>query len=106
MTIVVSSGAPPIDVPNVVGATGEPRPAPRSSQFDVNITIQDLPAGDPNDGKVTSQSVAGGQQLPAGSKITLSVGKAAAATTTAATTTTAAPTTTTTVAPTTQPPTT
>ncbi len=72
------------------------------------MTTQDLPAGDPNNGKVTSQSVAGGQQLPAGSKITLTVGKAAAPPppTAAPTTTTTAPTTTTTVAPTTQPPTT
>jgi serine/threonine-protein kinase len=105
VTIVISAGAPPIDVPNVVGTT-EAQARAALQQFDVSITIQDLPAGDPNDGKVTSQSVAGGQQLPAGSKITLSVGKAAAPTTTAATTTTAAPTTTTTVAPTTQPPTT
>ena len=63
--------------PNVVGAT-ENQARAALSQFDVSVTIQDLPAGDPNDGKVTSQSVAGGQQLPAGSKITLTVGKAAA----------------------------
>jgi beta-lactam-binding protein with PASTA domain/predicted Ser/Thr protein kinase len=94
VTIVVSAGAPPIDVPNVVGAT-ESQARAALSQFDISVTSQDLSAGDPNDGKVVAQSVAGGQQLPAGSKITLTIGKAAAATTTAATTTTAAATTTT-----------
>jgi serine/threonine-protein kinase len=100
VTIVVSAGAPPIDVPNVVG-TSEGQARAALSQFDVSVTTQDLPAGDPSDGKVVAQSVAGGQQLPAGSKITLTIGKAAAPTTTAATTTTVAATTTTTGPPTT-----
>ena len=87
VTIVVSAGAPPIDVPNIMG-TSEGQATAALSQFDVSVTSQDLPAGDPNDGKVVAQSVAGGQQLPAGSKITLTIGKAAAPTTTAAATTT------------------
>ena len=102
VTIIVSAGAPPIDVPNVVG-TSEGQARTALSQFDISVTTQDLAAGDPNDGKVVAQSVAGGQQLPAGSKITLTIGKAAAPTTTAATTTTttttAAATTTTTTGP-------
>jgi eukaryotic-like serine/threonine-protein kinase len=110
VTIVVSAGAPAIDVPNVVGST-ENQARATLGQFDVSVAVQDLPAGDPNDGRVTAQSVAAGQQLPAGSKITLTVGKAAAAPppppTAAPTTTTTVPATTTTVASTTtQPPTT
>jgi serine/threonine-protein kinase len=95
VTIVVSSGAPALDVPNVVG-TPEAQARAALGQFDISAVTQDLPAGDPNDGKVTAQSVAAGQQLPAGSKITITVGKAAAATTTQAPapTTTVAPTTT------------
>jgi eukaryotic-like serine/threonine-protein kinase len=103
VTIVVSAGAPPIEVPNVVGAT-EAQARAALSQFDVSTTIKDLAAGDPNDGKVVAQSVVSGQKLPAGSKITLTIGRAAAPTTTAATTTTTRPPTTTvapTVAPTT-----
>jgi eukaryotic-like serine/threonine-protein kinase len=97
VTIVVSAGAPAVAVPNVVGSA-EPQARAALAQFDVSAVLQDLAAGDPNDGKVTAQSVAAGQQLPAGSKITITVGRAAAA---AATTTTQAPTTTTTIAPTT-----
>jgi serine/threonine-protein kinase len=93
VTIVVSAGAPAIDVPNVVGTT-EAQARAALSPFDVSTVVQDLPAGDPNDGKVTAQSVAQGQQLPAGSKITITVGKAAAATTTLPATTTTVTTTT------------
>jgi beta-lactam-binding protein with PASTA domain/predicted Ser/Thr protein kinase len=87
VTIVVSAGAPAIDVPNVVGTT-EAQARAALAQFDVSTVVQDLPAGDPNDGKVTAQNVAQGQPLPAGSKITITIGRAAAATTTQPPTTT------------------
>ncbi|MET0324845.1 MAG: PASTA domain-containing protein, partial [Ilumatobacteraceae bacterium] len=103
ITLVVSSGAPAVDVPNVIGQS-ESGARNQLAAFDVGVSFQELSAGDPNDGKVIAQSIAGGQKAPAGSSIQLTVGRAAAATTTVAPTTTAAPTTTTTT--TTIPPTT
>ena len=107
ITLVVSSGAPAVDVPNVIGQT-ESGARSQLSAFNVGVSYQDLPAGDGNDGRVIAQSIAGGQQAPAGSSIQLTVGRAAAppptnapTTTVAPTTTAATTTTTTTVAPTT-----
>ena len=77
ITLVVSSGPPAITVPNVVGLS-EPAARGQLAQFDVSVTVQDLPAGDANDGLVTGQSIAAGQQAPAGSPIQLTVGRAAA----------------------------
>ena len=109
VTLIVSSGAPSAEVPPVVGMTeAEARNA--LGQFDVDTASAELPAGDPNDGRVVAQSVAPGQRAPVGSSITITVGEAAdpapttAAPTTAAPTSTAAPATTaatTTTAPTT-----
>ena len=79
ITLVVSSGAPAVDVPNVIGQT-ESAARSQLAAFDVSVSYQDLPAGDGNDGKVIAQSIAGGQQAPAGSSIQLTVGRAAAPT--------------------------
>ena len=102
VTIFVSSGAPTVEVPNVVGRS-EAAARAALSAFDVSVVIEDLPAGDANDGLVVAQSVAGGQRAPERSAIELVIGRAAAPppttaapTTTAAPATTAAPTTTTT----------
>ena len=65
VTIVVSSGAPTAEVPNVVGQT-EAAARAALAAFDVSVTSQDLPFGDGNDGRVTAQSVAGGQRAPEG----------------------------------------
>ena len=97
--IVVSSGAPGIEVPDVVGGT-ENEARNLLAQFDVNISIDELGPGDPNDGRVLSQSISPGQRAPAGTTIDLVVGQAAdpppptqAPTTTTTTTTTVAVTT-------------
>ena len=92
VTLVVSSGAPSAEVPNVVGMTEQEARA-ALAEFDVSTTPQDLPAGDGNDGRVTAQSVNPGERAPIGSPVTITVGRAAAPTTTQAPTTTAAPTT-------------
>ncbi len=103
VTLVVSSGAPTVEVPNIVGET-EGNARTRLSDFDVIVVVQDLPAGDGNDGRVLAQSVAAGQRAPIGSQIQLTIGRAAAAPPpTTAAPTTAAPTT---AAPTTAAPTT
>jgi serine/threonine-protein kinase len=104
VTLVVSSGAPSADVPNVVGMT-EQEARSALAEFDVSVNGQNLAAGDPNDGRVTAQSVTPGQRAPIGSGVTITVGRAAATTTTAApTTTTTAAATTTTLAPAAPPP--
>jgi beta-lactam-binding protein with PASTA domain len=66
----------------------------------VNVSTQELPVGDPNDGRVLSQSISPGQVAPAGTRIDLVIGQAAdpppptqATTTTSTTTTTIAVTT-------------
>jgi beta-lactam-binding protein with PASTA domain len=81
-----------VEVPNVVGAR-EASAREQLAQFNVNVSFQDLPAGDANNGLVISQSLAPGSVAPAGSDIELVVGRAPAPTTTRAPTTTAAPTT-------------
>ena len=96
VTLFVSSGAPSAEVPNVVGSTRAEAEA-ALAQFDVDVSFQDLPAGDGNDGRVTAQSVTPGQRAVIGSPITITVGRAAAPTTTAAATTTTAAATTTTL---------
>jgi beta-lactam-binding protein with PASTA domain/predicted Ser/Thr protein kinase len=102
--LIVSDGPPGVTVPNVVGST-EAGARQQLAQFNVSVSTRELPAGDPNDGLVISQSIAAGSVAPAGSDIELVVGQAAEPPPTAAPTTTRAPTTT--AAPTTtRPPTT
>jgi beta-lactam-binding protein with PASTA domain len=102
--LVLSDGPPGVTVPNVVGST-EAAARQQLGQFNVTVSVRDLPAGDPNDGLVLSQSLTAGSVAPAGSAIELVVGRAAEPPPTAAPTTTRPPTTT--AAPTTtRPPTT
>ena len=92
--LVVSSGAPGIEVPNVVGNTEN---AARNllGQFDIDVSFEELNPGDSNDGRVLSQSISPGQLAPAGTTIVLVIGQAAdpppptQATTTTTTTTVA-----------------
>ena len=89
--LIVSTGAPGIEVPNVVGSS-ESSARQQLAQFSVNVSFDDLPVGDPNDGRVMTQSIAAGQVAPAGTTIDLVVGQAAEPPPpTQATTTTAAP---------------
>jgi hypothetical protein len=81
VTVVVASGKATFEVPNMVGSNESDARAALSALV-VAVTSQDLPAGDPSNGKVTAQSIAAGEQVRFGSKITITVGKGAAATTT------------------------
>ncbi len=98
ITLYVSSGAAPVKVPPVEGRTE----AQARTQLDglglgVDVTYQNVPDGDPKDGKVITQSIASGTDVPPGTVIKLKVGKAVVV----ATTTTTIPPTTTTIPPTT-----
>ncbi len=76
VTLVVSAGAPGVEVPDVTGET-EAEAREELTQFDVVVTSDELDAGSPNDGLVLSQSIAPGQLAPAGTTIELVVGVAA-----------------------------
>jgi len=95
ITLFVSSGAAPVKVPPVEGLL---EAAARTKLTDLglepDVTYQNVPAGDPKDGKVITQSIASGVDVPAGTVVKLKVGKAVVV---ATTTTTIAPTTTTTI---------
>jgi serine/threonine-protein kinase len=77
--LLVSSGPPAIDVPDVVGDTeADARNQLSAAGFQVNVTFEDVPFDDPSDGRVRSQSVAGGTRAPQGTTIDLVVGRAVA----------------------------
>ena len=106
LTLYVSSGPAPITVPPVTGLTeAQARAALTAKGFTVRVEEYiDVPAGSANDGRVISQTPSQNIDAPAGSQISLKVGKAVSAPTTVATTlapTTTAAATTTTVAATT-----
>ena len=63
-----------------VGQTEARGPQPAVGSSTSACRTRTSPAGDGNDGRVIAQSIAGGQQAPAGSSIQLTVGRAAAAT--------------------------
>jgi eukaryotic-like serine/threonine-protein kinase len=97
--IVVSSGAVPIEVPNVVGLTeSDATDQLQTAGFRRQVVRVDLPAGSEDDGIVISQNPALGQLAAPGATVTINVGRAAPAPTTTATTAppTTAPATTTT----------
>ncbi len=104
--LFVSSGAALVKVPPVEGLT---EAAARSKLtglgLGVEVTNQNVPAGDPKDGKVITQSIASGTDVAPGTVVKLKVGKAVVVATTTPTivptTTTIAPTTTTTTTTTT-----
>ena len=112
LTLYVSSGPAPITVPPVTGLTeAQARAALTAKGFTVRVEEYiDVPAGSANDGRVISQTPSQNTDAPAGSQISLKVGKAVSApttvapttlapTTTTAPSTTAAPATSTTVRP-------
>ena len=93
--VVVSSGAAPVDVPNVVGRTeSEATDVLQNAGFPRQVVRVDLPAGSADDGRVISQAPAAGTQAARGTPITINVGRAAPAPTTTAPPATTAPATT------------
>ena len=87
--IVVSTGVEQVEVPNVVGQTeADARAEVQGRGLVVTVTPQSVPPGDPNAGRVVSQTPAGGQDVDKGSTVKLVVGVASATTTTATSTTT------------------
>ena len=99
ITIFVSTGVVQVKVPPVVGLTeAQAKNQLTAKGLTVNVTLVNVPAGDPNDGRVISQSPTAGNLVAPASAVGLQVGRAVAPVTTT-TSTTIAPTTT--VAPTT-----
>lgn len=87
--IVVSSGPEQVQVPNVIGdSESDARAALRQAGLEVSVEQRSVPAGDPNDGRVSSQSPSGGARVDAGSSVTIVIDRAAAPTTTTTSTTT------------------
>lgn len=86
--IVVSTGPEKVDVPTVTGQNeSEATATLKGAGFNVKVVPQSVPAGDPNAGRVISQTPEGEKTVNKGSTVTINVGVPAAATTTAPTTT-------------------
>ena len=104
VTLIVSSGPGQVRMPALVGLTeGQARNLLDESGLGIDVGYQILEPGDPRDGTVIEQSVASGQEVDKGTRISIVVGQAvvAATTTTTTTTTTTVPPTTTTTTSTT-----
>jgi serine/threonine-protein kinase len=87
--IVVSAGRAQVDVPNVVGQTeAAATSALQDRGLVADVTPQSVPAGDPNAGRVISQTPAGGQRVDTGSSVSIVVGVASTTTTTTSSSTT------------------
>ena len=100
ITIFVSTGVAQVQVPPVVGLTeAQAKNQLTAKGLTANVTLVNVPAGDPNDGRVISQSPTAGNLVAPASAVGLQVGRAVAPVTT--TTTTTIPPTTTTTPPTT-----
>jgi serine/threonine-protein kinase len=79
VTVVISQGAIPAVVPNVVGSTSADAQA-RLEDFGFEVAfddVLDLDWDDPLDGLVAAQDPTAGQTLEFGSRVTLRVGRAA-----------------------------
>ena len=102
VTLIVSSGPGQVTVPPLRGLTeGQALNQLTSVGLQGAVTYQELAPGDPNDGRVVSQSVPAGSAVDPGTSVDLVVGRATVAVTTTTTSTT---TTTTTVPTATTPP--
>ena len=72
VTMVVSTGAEPVPVPDVEGKTeAEARDELQAAGFLQRVVYQDVPFGSTQDGKVISQAPAPGTPLPKGETVTL-----------------------------------
>jgi serine/threonine-protein kinase len=77
VTIVVSTGPEQVTVPTVEGLSEANAVAQlENAGFNVITVQEDLPPGDPGDGRVLSQSPGGGTKAPKGSDVTIVVGSA------------------------------
>jgi serine/threonine-protein kinase len=102
VTLVVSSGPAPVEVPKLVGLTeSAARDKLQELGLKASVTTTDVPNGSEQAGKVILQGTPETTKVPPGSTVTLTVGKAlppttttTIATTTTTTTTTTTPTTT------------
>jgi serine/threonine-protein kinase len=87
VTILISSGpAPRVTVPDLVGsdrATAESRLG--QAGLTATFPTQELPAGDPNVGKVVAVDPGQGTEVLAGTMVTVTIGQQAATTATTAT---------------------
>jgi eukaryotic-like serine/threonine-protein kinase len=108
VVLIVSSGPGQERVPPLIGLTeGQARNQLADRGFAVGeVAYRDLEPGNPSDGTVLEQSIAGGQLVERGATINLVVGRATVAITTTTTSTTSTTTTVPATAPTTLPPTT
>ncbi|NLA34560.1 MAG: Stk1 family PASTA domain-containing Ser/Thr kinase, partial [Actinobacteria bacterium] len=99
ITIVVSSGAAEVTLPDVIGSREADAQAElKALNLKVSTKTTALPPGDSNNGRVVSMTPDVGEKVAPGATVTITVGVAGAATTTtpSSTTTTTPPTTTTT----------
>jgi serine/threonine-protein kinase len=104
ITVFVSSGPAPVTVETVTGLTeAQARATLEGQGLQVTVTNVEVAFDSPTAGRVRSQNPTGGQSVPKGSTVALTVDQAGPAptTTTTTTTTTAPPTTTTTTTTTT-----
>jgi serine/threonine-protein kinase len=101
VTMVVSSGAPQVAVPEVRNLTeSDARNALQAAGFQQSVSYLDVPFDSSQAGKVVTQSPVAGTPSPKGSTVTITVGRAQAPpSTTTTTTTTTTPTTVATTAP-------
>jgi len=75
VAITLAKAPPQVDVPDVVDQTAdEAAAALQRAGFEVRRREQDVDTLD-QDGKVVSQSPAGGEQLKKGSRVTITVGR-------------------------------
>ena len=89
MVLVVSSGATPVQVPNVVGATeSAARDALQNANLKSQVVSVDVPFGSPQANVVIDQTPGAGEQVAPGSTVTIRIGKPGPPTTTAPPTTT------------------
>jgi serine/threonine-protein kinase len=89
VTLIVSSGPGPVNVPPVIGLTeAVARNSLASTDLQASVEYRPLQPGDANDGLVISQSIPSGTSVERGTVVALVVGQATAPVTTTTTTTT------------------
>ena len=97
VTLYISSGPEQVVVPPLVGNTEDvARTKLSDAHLGVEVTYLTLSAGDPNIGKVVSQSIGAGQLVDPDTVVKINVGKAPTTTTSSSTSTTSTTSTTTT----------
>jgi serine/threonine-protein kinase len=79
VTLIVSSGPPPVAVPDVIGMTEQEATDTLESQgFTRSVELVEVPFGSADADRVVSQNPSGGQQAPPQSNVVIRVGKEAA----------------------------